>query len=135
MDEAPIAAIQKLRFEAPIKTRAFRIERALEGDDRLVEQRFIGAICEEMAEVLIVRRTRPVEGDAAFHPAVDFESRFRRLGFLHFLAGLAVRTRHVAHVRSGEGREGRREKERREAPDDSMCLFHWCLFGWFSRND
>ena len=127
MDEARIGAIQKLRFEAPVETGGFRVERALEGDDRLVEQRFIGPIGEEMAEVLIVRGTRAIEGDATFHPAVNLEA-WLRCGWCDFfgLFGLLA-----VPFRSGEGRGSETEGGQGERAESCDAVFGhgWVFLG------
>src|SRR2546423_1626923 len=77
MDKAGVAAVHRLQLETPIELAGLGDEGTLEVKHELIEQRLVRAIVEKSAEVLIILRVVRIEGDTAFDPAGNGQTRFR----------------------------------------------------------
>src|SRR5262245_47307981 len=66
---ARVRPIEELDLEAEVNSGGFRIERALEGQRYLVEQRLAGLVGEQMPKVQPIRRILRVDRYAAFDHA------------------------------------------------------------------
>ncbi len=78
MNEARVASVHELQFEAPIELAGLGRQRALEIDYELIQQRFVRAIVKEAAKVLIIWRASGIEGDTGVDPAGNLEARLGR---------------------------------------------------------
>src|SRR5260221_11607331 len=80
-----VAAFHCPNFEAPIETSRIGIKCTLANERDLVQERFVGAVREQMPKVMVVNRRVRVSGNTPLYPAVYFKSRFRRFRRFHHL--------------------------------------------------
>src|SRR5438552_16516311 len=109
MNEARIASVHELQFEAPIELARLWRQRALEIDYELIQQWFVRAAVKKTAEVLIILWTIRIERDAAVNPARNFETRLWRFCFRQ-------------HVRFPSEHKTRAQTHDRE--EDEPCCKH-----------
>ncbi|TPV98991.1 MAG: hypothetical protein USCAAHI_01542 [Beijerinckiaceae bacterium] len=69
MRETRVRAVHRLHLEAEVIVSGFGINRALDGEEQLVEHRLVGLVGEQMTKIQSVGGTVRVKKNAAFHRA------------------------------------------------------------------
>src|SRR6516164_9375470 len=91
MDVTSVATVHELNLKAPVEAGGVRIQCTLAGDHQLIQQRFVGAISEQLPEVVVVNRRIGIPHQSTFDPSVELKSWFRGLRLLcHLLHFLGV---------------------------------------------
>src|SRR6516225_2460716 len=91
MDVTSVTTIHELNLKAPVEAGGVRIQCTLACDHQLIQQRFVGAVSEQLPEVVIVNRRIGISHQSTFDPPVELKSWFRGLRLLcHLLHFLGV---------------------------------------------